>query len=245
MPSSFSTQAIVLGSRKLGEADRIVSMLTEQRGLVPVVAKGARKVKSRFGGRLEPFTELQAQLYEGRSLFTLTGADTIKTHAASRSLPAALTAGLAFLDLLRRSIPEHERRPRTFNLLSNYLDESDRAASHECGSAGFKVLALAAELKLLLLLGYLPHLAHCSVCGKALAANRFSAAAGGAVCEECPGEGIKVQDGSLMLMRRLLEEPLSSAWRQGPEDEEAAEDAWRCIRELCRYHLGFDPRLHP
>jgi DNA repair protein RecO (recombination protein O) len=244
LPRSLSTPAIVLGSRKLGEADRIVTMLTEEQGMVPVVAKGSRKVKSRFGGRLEPFTHLQVQLHEGRSLHTLTGADTVKTHAASRSVPAALTAGLAFVDLLRRSIPEHERRPRTFNLLSNYLGESDRAASHEHDPSGFKVMAMAAQLKLLLLLGYLPHLAHCSVCGAAASPVRFSATAGGALCSQCPGESIKVHPGALILMRRLLEEPLSSSWRQ-EADEELIEDTWRCIRELCRYHLGFDPRLHP
>jgi DNA repair protein RecO (recombination protein O) len=244
LPRNFSTQAVVLGSRKLGEADRIVVMLTGERGMVPVVAKGARKVKSRFGGRLEPFTQLQVQLHEGRTLYTLTGADTIQTHAVSRSKPAALKAGLAFVDLLRRSIPEHERRPRTFNLLLSYLDQSDQAAALGCDSSGFRVLALAAELKLLLLLGYLPHLAHCSVCGAEAASARFSAAAGGAVCGQCPGEGIKVQTDALMLMRRLLEEPLSSSWRQ-----EAAidliDDAWCCIRELCRYHLSFNPRLQP
>lgn len=244
MPRAFSTQAIVLGSRKLGEADRIVIMLTEVRGMVPVVAKGARKIKSRFGGRLEIFTLLQVQLYEGRSLFTLTGADTVKMHAASRGQPAALSAGLAFVDLLRRSIPEQEKRPRTFNLLANFLDESDRAASLECDRAGFQILAISALLKLLLLLGYLPHLAHCSVCGAQTISPRFSASAGGALCNKCPGEGIQVSAEALMLMRRLLEEPLSWSWQQEAKPDQI-DDAFRCIHELCRYHLGFDPRLKP
>jgi DNA repair protein RecO (recombination protein O) len=70
LPRNYSTEAIVLGSHKLGDADRVVTLFTADRGKVPTVVKGVRKVKSRFGGRLEPFTQLQVQLHEGRNLHT-------------------------------------------------------------------------------------------------------------------------------------------------------------------------------
>ncbi len=233
----------MLGARKLGEADRIITMLSEQQGKVSVVAKGARRLRSRFGGRLEIFTLLRMRLHEGRSnLYTLTGADTVATHDSSRSHPAALRSGMALVEMIGRSIPEHEPRRRMFNLLVNYLSESDRAVAAGAAATAFRSLALGAELKLLLLLGYLPHLSHCSLCGGAEVAA-FSAAAGGTVCPGCSG-GLPVSPGSLALMRRLLEEPLSQA-RQIEAPGTDVDQAWRCVREVCRYHLGFDPRLRP
>ena len=245
MPRDYSTDAIVLGSHKLGEADRIVTLFTSGRGKVPTVVKGVRKVGSRFGGRLEPFTELKVQLHEGRSLHTLTGADTVRTGAAIRDNPAALKAGLAFIDLLNRETNDLERRPRTFNLLVNFVAELERAARTGSGRSAPAALALGAELKLLLLAGYLPHLSSCSVCGRDEPHPvRFSAKEGGAICAQCPGDSFPVSAAAQDRMRSLLEQPLAAAPELAPADGER-QQIWRAIREICRYHLGFDLRIDP
>ncbi len=270
MSRGYSTEAIVLGSHKLREADRVVNLFTSARGKTPTVVKGVRKVGSRFGGRLEPFTHLEVQLHEGRTLHTLTGADTVRTHAAIRGQPAALKAGLSFIDLLSRTGAELERRPRCFNLLVRFLDEMEkvvsagtadgagetgsapglhdgRSADDVDGAAGVNrpaVLALGAELKLLLLSGYLPHLSSCAHCGSEESLPRFSAMAGGALCADCPGESFPVSAAALEAMRFLLESPLAAA--AGRRLDAAAErETWRAVREVCRYHLGFDPRVAP
>ena len=242
MPRTYNTDAIVLGSHKLGEADRVVSLLTAERGKVPTVVKGVRKIKSRFGGRLEPFSRIQAQLYEGRNLHTLTGADTIETNAVIRDRPAALKAGLAVIDMFSRAIPELEHRPRTYNLLANYLRETAAAAAGDDHS--FKTAALGAQLKLLLLAGYLPHLASCAVCGRDEDLRRFSAATGGVLCPGCPGEAFSVTPETVSLMRVLLEQPLSQA-TQMEAGEKAVHETGLCIRELCRFYLGCELRLEP
>ncbi len=243
MPRTYSTEAIVLGSHKFGEADRVVMMLTREQGKVPTVVKGVRKLKSRFGGRLEPFTQIQAQLYAGRNLHTLTGADTITTHAALRAEPAMLNAGLAFIDMLNRAIPEFERRPRTFNLVNNYLAVAETVAGTGDRPA-VRSLTLGAQLKLLLLAGYLPHLSHCAACGSTGPLERFSAADGGAVCRDCGDGSFTVSLETLEAMRALLENPLADAPAMRL-DEGSARELWLCLREICRFHLGFDLKLKP
>ncbi len=244
MPRTYKTDAIVLGSHKLGEADRVVSLLTAERGKVPTVVKGVRKVKSRFGGRLEPFSRIQAQLYEGRNLHTLTGADTIETNAVIRDRPEALKAGLAVIDMFSRAIPELEHRPRTYNLLASYLREAAASATGGAAAHTFRAPALGAQLKLLLLAGYLPHLASCAVCGREEPLHRFSAATGGALCPDCPGEAFNVSPETVSLMRVLLEQPLSKATRMEAGNV-TVHETWLCIRELCRFYLGCDLKLEP
>lgn len=255
MPRNYSTEAVVLGSHKLGDADRVVTLFTADRGKVPTVVKGVRKVKSRFGGRLEPFTQLQVQLHEGRNLHTLTGADTVKTHAVVRDEPAAYRAALGFIEMLGRATTDFEKRPRSFNLLVNYLLEMDgaanaaRSAVADAGSAAslqhnLAVITLGAELKLLLLAGFLPHLDDCAACGSKEALPRFSAEVGGALCENCGGDSFRVAPETLDAMRLLLERPLSETGDIGV-DERTAREVWRCVREICRYHLGTDLKIAP
>jgi len=252
LPRDYSTDAVVLGSHKLRDADRVVTLFTAERGKIPTVVKGVRKVKSRFGGRLEPFTQLQVRLHEGRNLHTLTAADTVKTHAVIRDEPAALRAALGFIEMLGRASTDFEKRPRSYNLLVNYLLEMDEAvrshatSSEESGmtESPFAVLTLGAELKLLLLAGFLPHIDDCAVCGARDGLPRFSAEVGGAICEDCGGESFRVRAESLEAMRMLLEKPLSEA-RNLTMDEPVAREVWRCVLEICRYHIGTDLKVAP
>lgn len=252
MPRTYSTEAVVLGSHKLGDADRVVTLFTRDQGKTPTVVKGVRKIKSRFGGRLEPFTVLAVQLHEGRSLHTLTSADTIMTHASLRDNPASLRAGLAFVDMLGRATTDAERQPRTYNLLINYLGVMEKLNSKmnsaaQVASTERQAListTLGAELKLLLLTGFLPHLADCASCGAADDLPRFSAQAGGALCKNCGSESFVVSGEALEAMRRLLEKPLTES-SSSTLTMEVSGEIWSCIREICRYHLGVDLRVKP
>ena len=111
-------------------------------------------------------------------------------------------------------------------------------------AAGYMALTLAAELKLLLLSGFLPHLETCTSCGAVENLSRFSAQIGGTLCENCKGESFQVTGRTLTTMRFLLEKPLAEV--TGTEiDENTAREIWRCVREVCRYHLGTDLRVEP
>lgn len=242
MSRGYSTSAIVLGSVKLGEADRIVTLFTPDRGRVPTVVKGIRKIRSRFGGRLEPFSHLDVRLHEGRSLHTLTGADTIKTYASVRDRTDCLKASLSFVNLLNRATPELEKRPRTFNLVKKFLEAMDSASGGDTGPA--TLLSLAAQLKFILLAGYLPRLSSCAVCSREGDFARFSAAAGGVLCPHCEGTSFKVKTATITTMRQLLEKPLDETLSLNA-DSRTEREIWQIIRETCRYHLGVDLKVEP
>lgn len=246
MPREYDSEAIVLGSHKLGDSDRVVTLFTSARGKVPTVVKGVRKVKSRFGGRLEPFTLLSVRLHEGRSdLSTLTAADTINTFAAIRDRTESLQAGLSVLELLTRTTTDHEQRPRTWNMLRRFLPVFDAAARAEGQVPALLALTLSAQLKLLLLAGFLPHVDSCASCGASEAVlDRFSAPAGGALCRDCSDEQQDIRPSSLSAMSYLLQHQIIQAPELAP-DHDTALDVWHCIREICRFHIGVNLRVPP
>src|ERR671914_2494782 len=103
MPGSVKTEGIVLRSLRYGEADRILHLYTPDRGRVSAIAKGVRRARSRFGGRLEPFFRLNLVLYEGRSeLLTVTSAETIAAHPRLREAAGALDGAARACDAVAR-----------------------------------------------------------------------------------------------------------------------------------------------
>ncbi len=103
MPGIFKTEGVVLRSIRFGEADRVLHLYTEERGRVGAIAKGVRRVRSRFGGRLEPFFHLNLILHEGRSdLLTVTSVETVAPHARLRVDGPALDAAARACDAVSR-----------------------------------------------------------------------------------------------------------------------------------------------
>src|SRR5712691_2310262 len=114
----YKEQGVVLRSVKLGEADKIVTIMTQGSGKVRAVAKGIRKTTSRFGARLEPFTHVSLMLYRGRGqLDTITQAEIISPHTALRDDLALFAAGETMLEAVDRVAEEHERNVRLGVLL--------------------------------------------------------------------------------------------------------------------------------
>ena len=123
---TVKTEAIVLRSIRYGEADRILHLYSKTRGRLGAIAKGARKPKSRFGGRLEPFFRLDLVLHEGRGdLMTVTSATTLDGYPRLRSSGAALTAGARGCDAVLRLLAEGGPNPHGYNLLCRYLSLLD------------------------------------------------------------------------------------------------------------------------
>src|SRR3954466_561576 len=122
MPAPVKTQAVVLRSIRYGEADRIVHLYTPYRGRVGAIAKGVRRSKSRFGGRLEPYFRLDLVLHEGRGdLATVTSAATVAAHPELRSNGPALMAAARGCDAVLRLCDSTEPNPPAYNLLCRYL----------------------------------------------------------------------------------------------------------------------------
>jgi DNA repair protein RecO (recombination protein O) len=181
----YKEQGVVLRSAKLGEADKIVTIMTQGSGKVRGVAKGIRKTTSRFGARLEPFTHVNLMLYRGRgSLDTITQAEIIAPHRAIRDHLALFAAGETMLEAVDRVAEEHERNVRLVLLLLSGL----RAL--ETKPADPAAVAESFVLKLLSVSGFHPSLTACAVCGST-DVQLFSAGLGGAVCagDAEPGAG--------------------------------------------------------
>ncbi len=207
-------RAVVLASRPLGEADRILRLFTRELGRVDAVAKGVRKTTSRWGGRLEPFNVCDLVLHPGRSMYTVTQAQLVDVFAHLREDREALTAAAIVCEAAAGLTPEHEPEERVFALLRNTLRELDRGIS---GRAVQSPLVLGALLKLLYEAGYLPVLDHCAACGSDGRALGFSAARGGLVCSDCVGEAVPITPEAIeALARRSRGRWRSSAGRRRP-----------------------------
>jgi DNA repair protein RecO (recombination protein O) len=203
--SIYRDDGIVLRTQKLGEADRIVTLLARRSGRVRAVAKGVRRTKSRFGARLEPFTHVDLLLYTGRSLDVITQADTVRPYgkAFSSDYPR-YTTGTAMLETAEKFTPvEKEPALRQFLLLVGGL----RALGE--GAHDPRLVLDAFLLRSLAVAGYAPALDECAVCGTrvsdapvmpgaagraqmtstALRAFAFAIGAGGLVCRSCRTPG--------------------------------------------------------
>ncbi|MEO3810567.1 DNA repair protein RecO [Sphaerisporangium sp. B11E5] len=183
----YRDEGIVLRTQKLGEADRIVTVLTKRTGKVRGVAKGVRRTTSRFGARLEPFTHVDLQLHVGRSLDVVTQVETLRPYgeALVGDYPR-YTAGVAMLETADRlTVTEKEPALRQFLLLVGGLRTlADRG--HEA-----RLVLDAYFLRSLAVAGYAPALESCARCSTP-AIRAFAIAAGGVVCGGCRPAGAAV-----------------------------------------------------
>jgi DNA repair protein RecO (recombination protein O) len=211
MAGYHKTEAIVLRSMRLREADRIVHLYTSSRGRLGAVVKGVRRTRSRFGGRLEPFFRVRLVLYEGRGeLHTVTAAEAIEWYPHLRSNGASLSAAGAACETVLRLFDEGDVNVGAYNLLCRELQLLDADPS-----AGGAANLLSFRLKLLLAAGFVPELSACASCGAEIAEISretgvfFSAAAGGVVCPDCAGgDGFALDGAALSFMATALGAPL-------------------------------------
>jgi DNA repair protein RecO (recombination protein O) len=228
----YKEQGIVLRSIKLGEADKIVSILTQGSGKVRGVAKGIRKTTSRFGGRLEPFTHVNLMLYRGRgALDTITQAEIIAPHRNIRDDLALFAAGETMLEAVDKVAEEHERNVRLALLLLSGLRALDAKPAEPAA------VAESFLLKLLSLSGFHPALTACAVCGSA-DIRLWSAGLGGAVCPTCADrEAAAVEPATLALLAHLATVDLSDAGVSLNADERTRRRARTLLFGFTEYHL--------
>jgi DNA repair protein RecO (recombination protein O) len=177
----YRDEAIVLRTHKLGEADRIITLLTRHHGRVRAVARGVRRTSSRWGSRLEPFNHVDLQLAEGRNLDTITQAETIDPfHSRLGQHYDRYTAGTVMLETADRLVVE-EKEPslQHFLLLVGGLRamaSGDRQPGQVLDSYLLRSLAVA---------GYAPSFEHCARCGLEGPHRWFNPSMGGVLCATC------------------------------------------------------------
>jgi DNA repair protein RecO (recombination protein O) len=236
VPGPLKTEAIVLRSIRYGEADRILHLYTPDLGRLSAIAKGARRSRSRFGARLEPFFHIRAVLHEGRSdLLTVTGVDTVAAHAGLREHAATLDAAARACDAVTRLFETPDPHPEVFRLLANELALLGSDVAHARPGNG-----LAFRLKLLLAAGIVPQLAACAVCGETEHLRGFSGAAGGVVCSACEAASFSLSEEAYRFLVDALGSPLARA-PDGPEL--VLRQVERAIGETAEHHAHV--RLRP
>lgn len=232
MSQSIKTEAIVLRKMRYGEADSILHLYTREHGRIGAIAKGVRRSKSRFGGRLEPFFRLDLMLHEGRSdLSTITGASTIEGYAQLRSRAESLDSASKVGDFVLRLFDDREQNEPAYNLLVNMLGllESDPRASRSEVSIAFRA-------KMLLASGFSPELGSCVHCGATEDLVAFSPPSGGVVCRDCREPGDFDFDGEAYeFLTGAIAAPLAGA----PDaTHEAQRQADRAITDTLAHHAN-------
>lgn len=238
-PRVYSTPAIVLRQRKLGETDKIVTLYTANLGKLDAVAKGVRRVTSRLAGHVEPLTHGSYLLAQGRNLDIITQAQTIESFPALRSDLDRLSRALYAAELLDRFT---EERSENFTLYRLLLDTLRRLERNEHSDLALRFL----EMGLLTQLGYRPELGRCVVCASDLAAetHAWAPSVGGVVCARCRPRVDVVRPlsvNALKLLRLLQGERFQDVARVrvGPE---LLEEVERHLRDAVRFALERDVR---
>ena len=217
-PRSFRVEAVVLRHADWGEADRLLTLYTRERGKVRAIAKGARKIRSRKAGHLEPFTHVTLQLARGHDLLIVTQADTLDAYLAIHANLIKTSYAAYAVELLDRfTYEEDTENYHIFRLLTEALARLEQEADPWLALRYYEVCLLD-------ILGYRPHLFECANCGRQIKAEDqfFSTIQGGVLCPAC-GKGLpgvwSVSVEALKYLRHFQRSDYAAAQRARPTPE--------------------------
>lgn len=229
----FRDRAVVIRTYDFGEADRVLVLLTKSHGLVRSVAKGVRRAKSRFGSRLQLFVELDVQLYPGRSLSTVSQADTVAYFGAKIIDDYdRYTAACAALETAERLAGiEGDSDPYLFLAVVGVLERLQHAADPTMELDAFLLQTMAHA-------GWAPSLFDCAACGARGPHHAFHPAVGGAACHKCrPPGAAEVDPETLHLMWLLAEGHGASAAAISGATPGRVSEAHQLARAHLQWHL--------
>lgn len=232
-------EVIVLKRHDYGEADRVITVYSRERGKFALIAKGVRRIASRKAGHVELFTHARMVLAEGRNLDVLTQVEMIDAFPRLRDDLVRTTYAYHMAELVDRFEEEDHASPATFQLLRDCL-----AAVGDADDPS--IIARYFELHYLSLIGYRPHLFDCAVCGQALEQGDavFSPDAGGVVCSSCApavADALPLDDAAFRVLRFLQSREVGLALRiqVQPATRGQIEHA---LHGFVRHHLERDLR---
>ena len=229
----YPTPAIVIGRINLGEADRILTLLTPDYGKLRVSIRGVRKIKSRMAGHVELFSQVHLMLAKGKSLDVVTSAELIHSLDAILDQPDRLNLAYLMASMFDRLTQEGEAQPELYALGEEFLAALE-------GGGDIPLLELGLKLRLLAVLGYQPELNHCVICRRNDEASIYylSPEKGGLVDEACGvAGGYRFDQKAIKLWRLALSLPLVRL-----KEIEGATGLARDSLDLCdqfyEYHFG-------
>jgi DNA repair protein RecO (recombination protein O) len=225
--STYKATGIALKSIKLGEADKIITFITAG-GKIEAVARGVRRPKSKFGGRLEPGNDLDLVIAGGRTLDIITSVQVLRMRPWIRSDLKTLEIAFSILEMAEKFSARDSADARLLALTTAALD----ALEHEKRVA---LLRLAFDIKTLAITGFLPHLTACVICGRTQA-DFISVAEGGLICGSCRGaRQVKpAEKGAIALIRELLNKKFAEL-----DAVQASDDSVAAADDLIWGHINY------
>jgi len=223
----YRDQGVVLRSIKLGEADRIVSIMSQGHGKVRAVAKGIRKTGSKFGARLEPASHVAFQCYKGRELDIVTQVETIDANRALREHYGCLTHSVSMLEAVDQVALEREANPALYRMLERALRTLAERPSPAVSTAFF--------WKLLSLEGFHPVVDACARCGGEGPFKAWDLGEGGVLCASCVLGGRPITPESAEVISRIVGGGLNGVLADPPDDRVLSEVERLAISSL-EYH---------
>ncbi len=227
----YKIEGIVLRRRNLGEADRLVTVLSRDRGKLTLVARGASRPRSRLGGRLEPPTRFRALVAEGRTLDVVSQVEVLDAHAGLRDDLERMTATAVILELADQGLADRHPHPDVYRTLLDALSLV-RGGVDELPGLWFAA-------RLLVLTGHRPAVRRCAICGRRLQAPMaWTAALGGCVHAACRSRdplAITASSATAALLAFLLDARPAAVARlaPAPADRMAASEMLRSFAEAC------------
>jgi DNA repair protein RecO (recombination protein O) len=212
-PRVYKTEAIILRTMDLGEADRVLTVLTPRLGKLRVIAKGVRRPRSRIGGALQPFSDVQLVLAVGRTWDVVTSSSLEDPHLGLRNDLHSTAAAWYVVELADRFCEGAADSHEAFRLLAQALSALDAGSE-----VAREVVARWFELALLDAMGFRPELARCLECGAAIEpdGNVYSPVGGGVLCPSCrhASHGARaISADALKILRHLQRSPLVGVLR--------------------------------
>lgn len=236
--ATYRDQGIVLRTHKLGETDRIVVLLTQGRGKVRAVAKGVRRPGSRFGGRLEPYSHVELQLYEGRNLDVVTQAELLASHADVRADWEASAAAAVLVELVDTVAIEGDRDNRLFLQLRAGLQALD------AGPGDTGVFIDAFLLRIAGAVGFGVEVGACATCGVPGPQKFLSISRGGTLCADCAPAGTRAVSDAVVERIGVLSADGWAALARLPRDD-ASGVAASFARAWAEHHLDRRLKSYP
>ena len=230
MAKFVKTSALVLRSRRFGEKDKLLTLLSPEIGKVGAKAPGACNVKSKLSAGAEPFTVASFLLHRGKSLYTISQLEVGQSYANIRGNVHDYALGLYLAELVEKTVEEGEACPGIYRLLVScwhLLNEQkvDR-----------DILARYFELNMLDLLGYRPHLTDCILCGRSKAPFYWNNSTGGIFCEDCSKGQIcfTLSGGGLAFLRKFLSLPIGKIVNMRAPAEQKKE-----LQKILHHYLNY------
>jgi len=201
----FSTEAIALKGKDLGEADRLITFFTREVGKKRAVANGARRIRSNMSALVQPFTVSRLYIYQGSSLSRVRSGEILENNLALREDLLLMTAASYLAEMVDYLLEEDDPQEEVFILLLNSLTILKEKGVQP-------ILLRSFEIRLISMLGYQPRLEHCVKCTREIKTGKgkafFSIGQGGIKCSNCREEMDKtISWGTFKVLNRLLETP--------------------------------------